>query len=96
MLSEKVLIEYLQFKIEKVKAIKSQKFDLAAKFRDEERLLSVQLYNIITENKQFESYSICDNKIDDYCRKTYNCSVYQPHSCIKSIKRIKKLRDLGI
>lgn len=96
MLSDDLIIEYLNYKLAKVKAIKVQKYDLAAQWRDKERVISTQIFSQLNPDSQFISYSDCEKSIENYCIETYNCSTYDYNKCIKSINRFKKLKDLGI
>ncbi len=93
---EDLILEYLNFKCDKVRAIKIQKYDLAANHRDKERIKSKEIFDILNPGAQFIDYNNCDKIIDDYCKQVYNCSTYNYSLCVKSIERIKKLNDLGI
>lgn len=96
MVSDELILEYLNLRLEKVKAIKKQKYDLAAQFRDKERIASKNLFKILNPDVEFVDYNTCDRLIDDYCLQVYNCSTYNYALCVKTIERIKKLKDLGI
>lgn len=96
MLSDDLIIEYLNYKIAKVKAVKIQKYDIAAQWRDKERIISYKILSELNHSNKNISYTECQGYIENHCLKTYNCSSYDYLNCIRSIKRIKKLKDLGI
>lgn len=91
-----LIIQYLNFKIEKKLYVKYQRWNLAAVTRDKERNLSKKISNIIEPNVEFLNFSICDKTIDDYCSQIHNCSIYNPERCLKNIQRFKKINDLGL
>ena len=91
-----LILQYLNLRLEKVKAIKKQKYDLAAQFRDSEREKSKEIWKILNPDGEFVDWNTCDKVIDDYCLQVYNCSTYDYALCVKSIERVKKLRELGI
>jgi hypothetical protein len=96
MLSDDLILEYLNLRLEKVKAIKKQSYQFAAEFRDKERQKSKEIWRILNPDGEFVDWITCDKIIDDYCLQVYNCSTYDYALCVKSIERIKKLRQLGI
>ncbi len=91
---DELIIDYMNFKLEKVKAIKVQKYDLAAQWRDEERQMSKKIFEIISPNSEFISWNDCDRTIDDYCKQVYNSSINDYSKCISSIKRCRNLKNL--
>jgi hypothetical protein len=90
-----LIIEYLKVKKIKQNAIYSQKYELAANSRDDERQLSVKIFNILYPNDSDDSYNNCDKVIDEYCLEKYNVSIHSD-ICLRSVIRYKKLNDLGI
>lgn len=92
---DNLIIEYLKAKKNKQDAIHIQQYETAANSRDEERQLSVKIFNILHPNDNYNSYNNCDKIIDEYCLKKYNVSIYSK-VCLRSIIRYKKLNDLGI
>jgi hypothetical protein len=92
---DSLIIEYLKAKKNKQDAIHIQKYEVAANSRDEERQLSVKIFNILYPDDNYKSYNNCDKAIDDYCLEKYNVSIYSK-VCLRSIIRYKKLNDLGI
>lgn len=92
---DKLIIEYLDFRKSKKEAIHFQKYEKAASYRDKERDLSVQIFNILKNFDKFNSYNDCDKIIDEYCLEKYNTSIYDTN-CLKSIIRVSKLNSLGI
>ncbi len=96
MLVESLIIDYLNFRLEKIKAIKFQNYEIAARFRDQERNISKDLSTIIIPGYEFTSYSNCANILANYCVRVYNCGISDYRNLIKSIYRQRKLRDLGI
>ena len=91
---DELIIDYMNFKLEKVKAIKVQKYDLAAHWRDKERLISKQIFELINPNSEFVSWNNCDKIIDDYCYQVFNSSTNDYSKCISSIKRWRNLKNL--
>jgi len=92
---DNLIIEYLKAREVKKSAIYSQKYELAANSRDQERQLSVKVFNALYPNDSYNSYDNCDKIIDEYCLEKYNVSIHS-NVCLKSVIRIKKLNDLGI
>ena len=92
---DSLIIEYLKVKETKQNAIHSQKYELAANSRDEERQLSVKIFNILYPDDNYNSYNNCDEIIDEYCLEKYNVSIHSK-VCLRSVIRYKKLNDLGI
>ena len=92
---DSLIIKYLKAKEEKQNAIHIQQYETAANSRDEERQLSVKIFNILHPNDNYNSYNNCDKIIDEYCLEKYNVSIYSK-VCLRSIIRYKKLNDLGI
>lgn len=92
---DSLIIEYIKAKEKKRNAIHIQKYEAAANSRDEERQLSVKIFNILHPNDNYNSYNNCDKIIDEYCLEKYNVSIYSK-VCLRSIIRYKKLNDLGI
>jgi hypothetical protein len=92
---DSLIIEYLKVKKIKQNAIYSQKYELAANSRDDERQLSVKIFNILYPNDSYDSYNNCDKVIDEYCLENYNVSIHSD-ICLRSVIRYKKLNDLGI
>ena len=92
---DSLIIDYLKAKEIKNNAIQSQKYELAANSRDQERQLSVKIFNILYPNDNYNSYNNCDKIIDEYCLEKYNVSIYSK-VCLRSVIRYKKLNDLGI
>ena len=86
----------MNLRLEKVKAIKRQSYQIAAEFRDKEREKSKEVWRVLNPDGEFVDWSTCDKIIDDYCLQVYNCSTYDYTLCVKSIERVKKLRELGI
>jgi len=93
---DNLIIEYLKSKQIKQDAIHMQKYELAASSRDEERQLSVKIFNILNPNTSYDSYDNCNKSIDEYCLEMYNVSIHSNNICLKSIIRSQKLNDLGI
>ena len=93
---DNLIIEYLKSKQIKQDAIHMQKYELAASSRDEERKLSVKIFNILNPNTSYDSYNNCDRVIDEYCLEKYNVSIINSDICLRSIIRYQKLNDLGI
>ena len=91
-----LIVDYLNIRLEKVKLIRKQNFQMAADFRDKEREKSKEIFNILNPGGEFVDWNTCDKIINDYCLQVYNCSTYDYSLCIKSIERVKKLNDLGI
>ena len=96
MLSDDLILEYLNLRLDKVKAIRRQSFQLAAEFRDKEREKSKEICKILNPNGEFIDWNTFDKIINDYCQQIYNCSTHDYSLCVKSIERFKKLRELGI
>jgi hypothetical protein len=92
---DNLIIEYLKVKKIKQDAIHMQKYELAANSRDDERQLSVKIFNILHPNDSYGSYNNFDKIIDEYCLEKYNVSIHSD-ICLKSVIRSKKLNDLGI
>ena len=92
---DNLIIEYLKAKEIKQNAIHMQKYELAANSRDDERQLSVKIFNILHPNSSYDSYNNCDRVIDEYCLEKYNVSIHS-NICLKSVIRCKRLNDLGI
>ena len=92
---DNLIIEYIKAKEIKKNAIYSQKYELAANSRDDERRLSVEIFNDLYPNQNYLSHDNCDKVIDEYCLEKYNVSIHS-NVCLKSVIRIKKLNDLGI
>ena len=92
---DSLIIEYLKAKKTKQDAIQMQKYELAANSRDDERQLSVKIFNILHSNTSHDSYNNCDKAIDEYCLEKYNVSIHS-NICLRSIIRYQKLNDLGI
>ena len=92
---DNLIIEYLKAKEIKQDAIQMQKYELAANSRDDERQLSVKIFNILHPSSSYDSYNNCDKVIDEYCLEKYNVSIHS-NICLKSVIRSKKLNDLGI
>jgi hypothetical protein len=92
---DSLIIEYLKVKKIKQNAIYSQKYELAANSRDDERQLSVKVFNALYPNDNYLSYDNCDKVIDEYCLEKYNLSIHSD-MCLRSVIRSKKLNDLGI
>jgi hypothetical protein len=87
---------YLKAKREKRESINSQKYEIAANARDEERKYSIYLYELLSGDKvQYSDYSKFDKMIDDYCMSKYEVSIYDTYSIIQVIRQ-KRLNDLGI
>ena len=93
---DSLIIEYLNAKKNKQDAIHMQKYEAAANSRDDERQLSVKIFNILHPNSSYDSYNNCDKVIDEYCLEKYNVSIHSNNICLKSIIRSQKLNDLGI
>lgn len=93
---DNLILEYLDLRLEKVKAIKRHNYETAANIRDKEREKSKELFNILNPDSKFVDWNTCDKVIDDYCLQVYNCSTYNYELCVKSIERVRKLNDLGI
>lgn len=91
---DELIIEFMNYKLAKVKAIKVQKYDLAAKWRDEERQMSKKIFELINPNCEFISWVECDRAINNYCKQVYNSSTYDYSKCISSIKRWRNLNNL--
>lgn len=91
-----LIISYCEYRIAKVKAIRTQKYAIAAEFRDEERKLSKEILFHINPSYETIKHNECEKIIDEWCIKEYNCGIYDPINCIKSINRIKKIKDLGL
>lgn len=92
---DSLIIEYLKAREIKQNAIHIQQYETAANSRDNERQLSVKIFNILCPDDNYKSYNNCDKIIDDYCLENYNVSIYDK-VCLRSIIRYKKLNDLGI
>ncbi len=93
---DNLLIDYLRTREIKQKAIYSQKYELAANKRDEERKLSVKLYESLAGDKvdNFDWVKF-EQSVDNYCIKEYGFSIKE--SCLlKQVIRQKKLKDLGV
>lgn len=93
---DNLIIEYLNLKLEKVRAVKRQSWNVAAEIRDKERLKSKEIWKILNPDGEFVDWNTCDKIINDYCLQVYNSSIYDYSLCVKSIERVKKLRELGI
>jgi len=93
---DNLIIEYLNLRLEKVRSVKRQSWQVAAEIRDKERLKSKEIWQILAPGGEFVDWNTCDKIIDDYCLQVYNCSTYDYSLCVKSIERVKKLRELGI
>ena len=93
---DSLIIEYLKAKKTKQDAIHMQKYELAANSRDDERQLSVKIFNILHSSSSYDSYNNCDRVIDEYCLEKYNVSIINSDICLRSIIRYQKLNDLGI
>jgi hypothetical protein len=91
-----LIISYCEYRIAKVKAIKTQKYALAAECRDEERKISKEILSLINPSYDSIKHNECEKIIDDWCTKEYNCGIYDPVNCIKTINRIKKIKELGL
>ena len=92
---DNLIIEYLKAKKTKQDAIYKQQYEVAANSRDDERQLSVKIFNILYSNTSHDSYNNCDKAIDEYCLEKYNVSIHS-NICLRSIIRYQKLNDLGI
>lgn len=92
---DNLIIEYLKAKKTKQDAIYKQQYEVAANSRDDERQLSVKIFNILHSNTSHDSYNNCDKAIDEYCLEKYNVSIHS-NICLRSIIRYQKLNDLGI
>jgi hypothetical protein len=92
---DNLIIEYLRARAIKQNAIHNQQYEVAANSRDDERRLSVEIFNTLHPNDNYNSYNNCDEAIDEYCLKKYNLSIYD-NICLKSIIRYQKLKELGI
>ena len=92
---DNLIIEYLKAKKTKQDAIYKQQYEVAANSRDDERQLSVKIFNILHPNSSYDSYNNCDKAIDEYCLEKYNVSIHS-NICLRSIIRYQKLNDLGI
>jgi len=91
-----LLIDYLKTREIKQKAIYSQKYELAANKRDEEKKLSVKIYESLTGNKSDSfDYNKFEESINVYCLEQYGFSIKDTDS-LKQITRQRKLKDLGI
>lgn len=92
---DNLIIEYLRAREIKQNAIYKQQYEIAANSRDDERRLSVEIFNTLHSNDDYLSYNNCDKVIDEYCLKKYNVSIYD-NFCLRSIIRDLKLDELGI
>ena len=93
---DSLIIEYLKVKKIKQDAIYKQQYEAAANSRDDERQLSVKIFNILRPSSSYDSYNNCDKAIDEYCSEKYNVSIINSDICLRSIIRYQKLNDLGI
>jgi hypothetical protein len=93
---DNLLIDYLRTREIKQKAIYSQKYELAANTRDEERKLSVKLYESLTGDKvdNFDWVKF-EQSVDNYCINEYGFSIKDSY-LLKQVIRQKNLKDLGI
>jgi|LauGreDrversion4_2_1035121.scaffolds.fasta_scaffold134942_2 hypothetical protein len=93
---DNLLIDYLRTREIKQKAIYSQKYELAANTRDEERKLSVKLYKSLTGDKvdNFDWVKF-EQSVDNYCINEYGFSIKDSY-LLKQVIRQKNLKDLGI
>lgn len=94
-----MIVEFFEKKIHKNICAQSQRYEEAAKARERERTLSMQICNIITNSNENDyKWNECYSIIKDYCRKAYNTT--EPEQVIKVItiqmKRIDILNELGI
>ena len=91
-----LLIDYLKTREIKQKAIYSQKYELAANKRDEERQLSKKIYESLTEDKSEKfSWNKFEEIIDNYCISEYGFSIKDVYS-LKQMIRQRNLKHLGI
>ena len=96
-----LLIDYLKIREIKQKAIYSQKYELAASSRDDERQYSLKIYESLTGDKGFNNFewSKFEESIDNYCINEYGFSIKDVNSLkqmIKQMIRQRNLKDLGI
>lgn len=91
-----LILEFLNLRIEKIKAIRKQQFDDAANIRDKERKLSKVISETINPDIFSDDHTICEVQIEQYCLKIFNCSSYDTQLCVKSIERTKKLKSIGL
>ena len=91
-----LLIDYLKIREIKQKAIYSQKYELAASLRDEERQLSKKIYEFLTGNK-IDNFNWIEfeESIDNYFINEYGFSIKDVNS-LKQMIRQRNLKDLGI
>jgi hypothetical protein len=95
-MEDNLLIDYLRAREIKQKAIYAQKYELAANTRDEERKLSVKIYESLIGDKvdNFDWVKF-EQSVDNYCINEYGFSIKD--SCLlKQVIRQKRLKDLGI
>ena len=91
-----LLIEYLKIRETKQKAIYSQKYELAASSRDEERKLSKKIYESLTGDKSEKfDWNKFEESIYNYCISEYGVSIEDVYS-LKQMIRQRNLKDLGI
>lgn len=95
-----LLIDYLKIREIKQKAIYSQKYELAASSRDEERQISKKIYESLTGDKSEKfDWNKFEESIDNYCISEYGFSIKDVNSLkqmIKQMIRQRNLKDLGI
>ena len=102
MIIDDLLIRYLEAKSEKLKCVKSARYDEAAKYREDERNLSERIFRLLNPDDLLPLglVTIGQNRFEDFIReyfqKEFNCDIDNSDICLKNINRQKKLKDIGI
>jgi hypothetical protein len=90
-----LILELLDCRTKKMKAIGKQNFIQAAKYRDKEKDISRKIFTLLPSPENGFDAKDFQQKLDKYCKDVYGVGFFVNDS-LKQLRRSIKIKNLGI